>query len=161
VLLWVAFYLDLPSKMTRIDKVREVLEDIDNYLIQKRGGSGLPLAYIVREEVHLPLVDPGYGLPTLLDEMVARGPHFGQYYQPDNIEVWQVIRHVKHGGPGWSWVQEFQRTSNGRLAYLAIKPITWVNLTVHAYGRMQILLSRIHFTMGKADHSPLNDTAKY
>jgi hypothetical protein len=113
--------VELPSKMTRIDKVREVLENIDNYLTQKRGGSGLSLAYVVRDDVNLPAVDPGYGMPTMVDEMISRGPHFGQYYQQDNIDVWQVIRHVTHGGPGWSWVQEFHRTSNGRQAYLAIK----------------------------------------
>jgi hypothetical protein len=32
-----------------------------------------------------------------------------------------MIRHVTHGGPGWSWVQSHQRTTNGRQAYLAIK----------------------------------------
>jgi hypothetical protein len=35
--------------------------------------------------------------------------------------VWQVVRHVTHGGPGWSWVQGFQRITDGRAAYLALK----------------------------------------
>jgi hypothetical protein len=53
--------------------------------------------------------------------MVTRGPHGGNDYEVDNKEVWQVIRHVAHGGPGWSWVQAFQRVCNGRKAYLSIK----------------------------------------
>jgi hypothetical protein len=69
--------IDLPSKLTKVDKVRDVLENIDNYLYQKRGSSGLPLAYVVRESVALPQIDPGYGLPTVLEEMVNRGPHQG------------------------------------------------------------------------------------
>jgi hypothetical protein len=111
----------LPTKLSRVDKVREVLEDIDNYLLRKLGASGLPLAYIVRESVALPADDPGYGLPSTSEEMVTRGPHTGAFYEIDNKEVWQVVRHVTHGGPGWSWVQSYQRMCNGRQAYLAIK----------------------------------------
>jgi hypothetical protein len=36
--------VDLPAKLTRVDKVREVIENIDHYLNRKRGLSGLPLA---------------------------------------------------------------------------------------------------------------------
>jgi hypothetical protein len=113
--------LDLPSKLTRTDKVRDVLEDIDNYLIRKLGASGLPLAYVVRDSVALPADDEGYGMPTVTEEMINRGPHTGMYYELDTKEVWQMIRHVTHGGPGWSWVQGYQRTTDGRQAYLAIK----------------------------------------
>jgi hypothetical protein len=60
--------VELPQKLLKTDKVRDVLEDIDNYLVRKLGSSGLPLAYVVREEVALPLVDPGYGQPTTTDD---------------------------------------------------------------------------------------------
>jgi hypothetical protein len=113
--------IDLPIKLTRVDKVRDILENRDNYLLQQRGASGLPLAYVVRPEAALPNVDPGYGQPSVIEEMIARGPHAGPYYQLDNKAVWQVIRHVTHEGPGWSWVQGYQRTSDGRQAYLALK----------------------------------------
>jgi hypothetical protein len=115
--------LELPSKLSRIEKVRDVLEDMDNYLVRKLGSSGLPLAYVVREEVAVPIgaLDPGYGLPTISEEMIARGPHSGTHFQKDNNEVWQMICHVTHGGPGWSWVQAHQRACDGRQAYLAIK----------------------------------------
>jgi hypothetical protein len=114
--------VELPPKLQKIDKVRDILEDIDNYLIRKLGASGLPLAYIVREVVALdPNDDPGYGLPSPHEEMIARGTHTGVYYQQDNNEVWQMLRHVTHGGPGWSWVQSCQRNCDGRQAYMAIK----------------------------------------
>jgi hypothetical protein len=48
-LLYEAEEVDLPTKLTQTDKVRELLEDLDNYLIRKLGSSGLPLAYVVRE----------------------------------------------------------------------------------------------------------------
>jgi hypothetical protein len=111
----------LPTKLVCIEKVREILEDMDNYLIQKKGITGLPLAYVVRDTVALPIIDPGYGLPSTVEQMIARGPHVGTNYEEDNNMVWQMIRHVTHGGPGWSWVQAYQRTCDGRQAYLSIK----------------------------------------
>jgi hypothetical protein len=71
--------LDLPGKLTRIDRVGEVLEDIDNYLLRKLGSSGLPLAYVVRQSIALPADDLGYGQPTTTEEMITRGPHTGVY----------------------------------------------------------------------------------
>jgi hypothetical protein len=86
--------ISLPQKMTRTDKCREVLEVIDNYLTQKLQFSGPTLAYIAQEEVAIPPAadDPGYGMSTIHQPT----------YQVDNQEVWQLIRHVNHGGPGWS-----------------------------------------------------------
>jgi hypothetical protein len=98
-----------------------VLEDIGNYLQRKVVGSGIPLAYVVRKSVMLPAIDPGYKPPNTAEEMISRVPHTGIHYKEDNNEVWQMIQHVTHGGPGWIWVQVFRRTSDGRQAYLAIK----------------------------------------
>lgn len=113
----------LPAKLTTIDKVRVTLEDIDDYLVRKKGSSGLPLAYIVRPIVDLPdpLEDPGFGIPTYTLEMIRRGPHTGTFYQRDNVTVWNVVRHVTHEGPAWSWVNSYLRTCDGRQAYLALK----------------------------------------
>jgi hypothetical protein len=114
---------DLPGKLTTVDKVRIILEDIDDYLMRKRGNSDVPLAYVTRENVQ-PLddgLDEGFGQPTYTAEMIRRAPHTGTHYENDNRLVWDLIRHVTHDGPGWSWVQGFLKTRNGRAAYLAIK----------------------------------------
>lgn len=114
---------DLPDKLVSVDKVRYTLDNIDNYIIKKRGVSGAPLAYVVREDVALPLAadDPGFGLPSHAEEMIRRAPHTGIYYEQDNKAVWDIIRHVTHEGPGWSWVQSYQRKRDGRSAYLSMK----------------------------------------
>jgi hypothetical protein len=64
---------------------------MDNYLVQKKGVSGIPLACIVQDMVGLPQVDPGYCLPTVSEEMISPVPHIGTEYQEDNNTVWQVI----------------------------------------------------------------------
>lgn len=115
-----------PKSLLKVDDVRTTLEDLDNILLNRYGAYGVPLAYVVRENVELPEAvegeeDPGYGLPTLRDEMVRRTRHDTHHYQTDNKSVWKVIRTITHGGPGWSWVQSFAKRQNGREAYKAIK----------------------------------------
>jgi hypothetical protein len=89
--------------------------------LEKRGESGLPLAYVVRDTVTLPLVDPGFGQPTSIAEMIARGDHTQPAFETDTIAVFNVIRHMTHGGIAWSWVSAYNRTKNGRDAYIAFK----------------------------------------
>jgi hypothetical protein len=69
----------------------------------------------------LPQDDPGFGLPSYIKEMIQRIPHVGPDYQTDNHSVWDVIRHVTHGGPAWDWVSHFARNSDGRSAHIALK----------------------------------------
>jgi hypothetical protein len=113
--------IDLPGKIVKVDDVRNNIEDLDDYLARKLGASGLPLAYVARDAVAAPAIDPGFGLPSAYEEMIARGDHTQPAYQVDNVEVWNVIRHMTHGGMAWSWVSAHSRTQNGREAYLALK----------------------------------------
>jgi hypothetical protein len=113
--------LKLPTALTKIDEVRVTLEDLDDYFRRKLGDSGAPLAYVTRDDPGLPVEDPGFGLPTFAEEMIARAPHTGAVYQRNNNAVWNVIRHVTHGGPAWNWVSAHQRSCDGRAAYLALK----------------------------------------
>jgi hypothetical protein len=101
--------------------IRQVLENIDDYLLRVRGANGIPLLYVVREVSALPAVDAGYGVPTFDAEMIERGRHVGPHFQRDNIALWNIIRHVSHEGPRWSWVNQYQRTCDGRQAYQAMK----------------------------------------
>ena len=112
--------VDLPDKLSRVDKVRVVLENIDNYLIRKRGSSYVPLAYITRETIQPPAPqdDDGFGQPSHIEEMIRRAPHNGiLHYENDNRMVWDLVRHVTHDGPGWNWVQGLQKSRDGRSAY--------------------------------------------
>ena len=111
---------DMPDKLTNINTVREVLENIQHYFLHHRGTNGIPLAYVIRERVALPVNDPGWGQPSYDGELIARAPHNGVTFDTNNATVWQVIRHVAHEGPGWNWVVPFARTTDGRGAYLAL-----------------------------------------
>lgn len=118
--------IDLPDKLTSVDNIRVTLEDLDDYLTQKRGTTGIPLSAYVREQVDIPTggaddPDLGFGQLSYLEEMIIRAPHTGPTYAPDNTLIWDAIRHITHEGPAWGWVQPFARHRNGRLAYFALK----------------------------------------
>lgn len=118
--------LELPDKLSSVDMVRKATEDLDDYLEKKRGKDGVLLAYVVRMTVDLPEVtvgevDAGYGIPSLDDEMIRRARHEGDSFNADNAVVWDVIRHITHGGPGWNWVSSYANAKNGRSAYMALK----------------------------------------
>jgi hypothetical protein len=118
--------IDLPDKLLKTDKVREVIENIESTLLAMKAINGVPLLYVVRDLVALPTgigedVDPGFGQPSYTQEMIRRAPHTGVYFREAQKSVWNVIRHVTHGGPGWNWVQSFARTQDGRNAFLSMK----------------------------------------
>jgi hypothetical protein len=117
---------DLPEKLVKTDKVREVIENIESTLLSMKGINGVPLLYVVHDLVALPTgigedIDEGFGLPTYSQEMIRRAPHTGVYFREAQKSVWNIIRHVTHGGPGWNWVQSFARTQDGRNAFLSMK----------------------------------------
>ena len=116
----------LPEKLTKADKVRELIENIESLLLIMKGINGVPLLYVVRDHSGLPTgigddVDQGFGQPTYTQEMIRRAPHTGVYFREAQKSVWNIIRHVTHGGPGWNWVQSFATTQDGRNAFLSMK----------------------------------------
>ena len=115
--------IEVPERLTAVENIRVVLEDLNDYLERKRGCTGIPLAAYTRTMQTIPPtnMDAGYGRPSISAELIRRAPHSGPTALTDNEAVWDAICHVTHDGPGWGWVQAFSRTRNGRQAYLALK----------------------------------------
>ena len=106
--------IPLPEKLSSVDNIRVRIEDLDDYFQQKRGSTGIPLAAYTREDVALPAgtaedPDPGFGTPSILEELIQRAPHIGVTFKNDNEMVWDAVRHVCHEGPAWGWVQAYNR----------------------------------------------------
>ena len=115
--------IELPEKLTEVENIRTVLEDLDDYFERKRGVTGIPLAAYTRPLNTVPPLnlDPGYGRPSIIQELVRRAPHTGPTALTDNEAVWDAVRHVTHDGPGWGWVQMYSRNRDGRGAYRALR----------------------------------------
>lgn len=140
--------LNDPTPLTTLDNVRDVIENLDDYLLRKKGIYKVPLAYLTRVDIGLPTGadDPGFSRPTFYAEMIRRCPHVGSYYTIDNAALWDVVRAVCHGGPGWSWIQDWQGTRDGRSAYMALKRhYLGTSFTGRLRGKADSVLDKAYF----------------
>jgi hypothetical protein len=66
----------------------KTIEELDHYLLNKKGVNGTPLAYLFRDHV-VPTEDLGFGQPTITDELIMRACHAGYSdYEVDNNYCW-------------------------------------------------------------------------
>ena len=56
------------GELKDVKSVRSTIEDLDSYLTQKCGASGIPLAYVTRGSMAVPAKDPGYENPYHITE---------------------------------------------------------------------------------------------
>ena len=62
----------------------------------------------------------------MLEESIAIAPLVGDDFQRDNTRVYGIIKQLVLEGPGRSYILPFDKTSNGRAA--------WLSLTAHFEG---------------------------
>ena len=93
-----------PLKSDQGDKAYSAIKVLDQYLFDKRGCKGTPLAYLTRPDAVPPAEadDLGFGEPSFTEELIRRGRH-GNYqpYVSDNLFLWSVIRQMCKDGPAW------------------------------------------------------------
>jgi hypothetical protein len=107
-------------------------------LEQFLGSSGVPLSYVVRDKEQ-PAAEDVYR--NVYEEMIARAPLKGFYFDRDNETVWHFLWNilgpfvveghvvVARSGkvePWYKYCQEFESTQDGRAAYMKLKRNGWV-----------------------------------
>ena len=55
-----------------------------------------------------------------MDELIGYIPHSGEVYVEDNAKVFQILQDMVSGSSHESSVKTYQRSRNGRAAYLAL-----------------------------------------
>jgi hypothetical protein len=74
------------------------------------GETGLTLAYVIRENVEIPLgTDPSERYITVAEEMIVCAPHGNQAYENDSMEVWSYMANITRAHDCWTYVK--QRTT--------------------------------------------------
>ena len=104
--------------------IRRWFESIEQYLGIKCGvKSKVPLLYVVKAVADFPdNEDEALNDTTDLDLDVARrGRLDGRFYTADNKAVWLLLKSKCHGTNMWSTISRFDRTSDGREAYKALR----------------------------------------
>ena len=96
-------------------------ESFLNYLRQILSAAKIPLIYLTRDEKDAPAVlDPAdFGSPAeyLIEATVMEGRH----YEIDNPRFYRELKSFVVNGEGWSYIKKFERSQDGRKAYLSLK----------------------------------------
>ena len=126
----------VPTDKVSIDDKNwpKTLESLQIWISKHLGVTKAPLGYVIRNDVTAP-EDPDlrtgqhrsqYG--SHHEEMLARCPHyldrralpFSEVYTSDNVAVWGLISATFKTHPAWTVVRPFQRSKDGRNAYLSL-----------------------------------------
>lgn len=97
-------------------------ESFQNYLRQILSAAKIPLIYLTRDDREAPgaVLDPAdFGSHTeyLIEATVLEGRH----YELDNPRFYRELKSFVVNGEGWSYIKKFERSQDGRSAYLALK----------------------------------------
>jgi hypothetical protein len=83
--------------------------------------TGVPLAYVVRENVEIPTgTDSSEGYIGVVEKMITRAPHGNQAYANDSLELWSYMANITRAHDCWTYVKPAQRTKYGRRAFLLL-----------------------------------------
>ena len=98
------------------------LERINSHLLQTNGINDLPLAYIIREQVAVPLSvdDPSTNYASKNLELIARYPHPTLEHDKDDNTVWGILQRTLVSHISHSSIRRFCTREQGREAYLAL-----------------------------------------
>jgi hypothetical protein len=106
----------------------KTMDSLRDYFSSVLGETKAPLAYVIRDDqaVQPEADDPPDNYDTPENEMIARMPHKDTNdidlptYIHDRAKVWQTISEVTRDDKCWTYVKPFQRTRDGRGAFLAL-----------------------------------------
>ena len=122
------------------------IDAMDDYFLNCRGTTSLPLSYIIREkEAVLPSEDdPQTNYTSFIDELTARAPLNGPTFIADRTIVWTAISTMARTSDWWTFVKKGQRTRDGRLSFLTVKnhylgPNNVDHMAAEAEGKLQNL----------------------
>lgn len=121
---------DAPAtpKITRSLKVPRWSESFRDFMHRVNGVRSAPLAYVIRQDVQVPAVAPPLAVRqpystehgSMEEELIARLSHGSPVYRDDNKAVYNYLEEATRGTTYHSTVQTYQRSKNGRSAWLAL-----------------------------------------
>ena len=111
-----------PAALTVLANWSTWEEEFNTYLGQHRSVlAGTPLIYVIRphEEVTAPMLAKVYD--TVDEDLCETTELAGTTFARDNQRVFALLKPLVLKGPGWSFIQPFNKTKDGCKAYLALK----------------------------------------
>ena len=115
-------------KITKALPVTKWTEAFDDFLHRVVGSRTIPLAYIIRADIAVPVDAPTLemGQPYSIThgsveaELIARASHGHALYRDDNARVYYFLEEATRTTSFAASIKPFQRTKNGRGAWFAL-----------------------------------------
>ena len=110
-----------PHVLKKIEKFNEWHDAFNTYLHSIRGAARIPLPYVYRAEeaVTEEMRNKDYATTDL--EFMTLFALTGDYYEVDNVRVFNELMQFVLGGPGESIVKPYRSQRNGRGAMIALQ----------------------------------------
>ena len=119
-----------PEKLPEVSRsfgIMKAMDLVPTHLRDRLGVNKVPLSYVIRDDVIPPALQPQingevHGPPyvDLMEEMINHVELNGSTYNEDNAKVYQILQDMVTGTTFESSLKAFQRTRDGRSAYLAL-----------------------------------------
>ena len=84
---------------------------LQNYLMNVKGVSGIPLAYVIRKEI-LDVED--YEFENEVERLIHEAPHDGPAFAADNQQVYRIIQSKLVGTENYEWISQYETSQDGR-----------------------------------------------
>lgn len=113
-----------------------------NYLAQLRGRAKTPLTYLVRANETVTAEIRARVYTTVDERLISTTMLTGDHFIHDNQRLWKELKFLACDGNGWTYIKRFDKTEDGRAAYLALKLQCEGNSAIHtrkvkAYNRIE------------------------
>jgi hypothetical protein len=104
------------------------IEAFQDHCARCIGGRNIPLAYVIRESVDVPVACPALTANqpyseehgSILGDLVNRGSHTHGLFTKDNADIYYKLEEATRGTPYADSIKPFQRAKDGRAAYNAL-----------------------------------------
>ena len=119
-----------PERLPEVSKSFGIVKAMDlvpGHLRNRLGVRKIPLSYVIRDNVLPAPIEPqavgsatGPTYSSIAEELIMCTPHTGDSYDEDNAKVYQILQDLVGGTSFESSIKSYQRTRDGRAAYLAL-----------------------------------------
>ena len=110
-----------PHVLKKIEKFNEWFDAFNAYMYSIRGAARIPLPYVYRTVKDVTDEMRGETYDTTDQEFMALFDLSGDYFDVDNVRVFNELMQYVLNGPGESIVKPYRRRRNGRGAMIALQ----------------------------------------
>ena len=96
-------------------------ESFQNYLRQILSAAKIPLIYLTRDDKDAPAVLDPANFESHTEYLIEATVLEGRHYEIDNPRFYRELKSFVVNGEGWSYIKKYERSQDGRKAYLALK----------------------------------------